>query len=110
MVDAHRSAGLEHDAVYRTGAEDLLDESQAILLDLLSRGTQCVGIGVAERVADHQVGMRAAQGAVVCQHDPCLDLETLGRELAVSIAERVAFGIPCRDGGDETITAPYLFP
>ena len=110
VVDAHGAAGLEHDAVHRSGLEHLLDERQAVLLHIRRGGAERVGVAVAEGVADHQVGMCAAEGAVVRQHDPGLDPETLGHELAVGAGERVAVGVPRPDGRDETMPAPRLLP
>jgi len=110
MLDAHWPAGLQHDALDRTRSDNLLDERQAILLHVLGGWAQGVGVDVAERVADDQVGMSAAQRAVVGQHDPGLGLETFRGELTACAAERVAVRIPCRESGDEPMTAPRLFP
>jgi hypothetical protein len=93
-----------------TRADNLLDEGQAVLRHLLGGWAQGVGVDVAERVADDQVGMAAAQGAVVRQHDPGLDLEPFRGELTAGVAEGVAVRIPCRKRGDETMAAPCLVP
>jgi hypothetical protein len=103
-------AGLQHDAVDGTGSDDLLDERQAILLHVQGGWAQGIGIDVAECVVDGQVGMSAAQRAVVRQHDPGLDLETFRGELPAGVAKRVAVRIPCRESGDETMAAPCPFP
>ena len=110
MLDAHWPTGLQHDAADGTGSDDLLHERQAILLHVLGGWAQGIGIEVAERVADDQVGMSAAQCAVVRQHDPGLDLETFRGELTACVAERVAVKIPSRERGDETMAAPRLVP
>jgi hypothetical protein len=93
-----------------TRADNLLDEGQAVLRHVLGGWAQGVGVDVAERVADDQVGMAAAQGAVVRQHDPGLDLEPFRGELTAGVAEGVAVRIPCRKRGDETMAAPCLVP
>jgi hypothetical protein len=110
MLDPHGPAGLEHDAVDGTRSDNLLHERQAVLLHVLGRGAQRVGVDVAERVADDQVGMRAAQRAVVRQHDPGLHLKAVGRQLAVGVGERLALRVPPRGGGDETMAPPGLLP
>jgi hypothetical protein len=110
VVDAHWSAGLQHDAVHGGRPEHLLDQRQAVLLDIRRRRAQRVRVAVAVGVADDQVGMLAAEHAVVGQHDPGLDLETLANELALGIGEGVAVGVPGGGGGDQAMPAPRLLP